>query len=82
MGAHRSKLSRFLAVLPAILLLTFANVFIGFSTAGVVLIQLLASGVNKYVALITAIMVAIGVHAYITFNHKLRIYIKNNGETK
>jgi hypothetical protein len=82
MGAPLSKLNRLLAVFPALLLLTFANVFIGFSTAGVVLIQLLASGTNKYLALTTAVIVAIGVHVYIAYNHKLRNFIENNGENK
>ena len=80
MDVPKSNLSRLLAVIPAIILITTANVLIGFTTAGVVLLQLLALGTNKYLSLIAAILVAIGVHAYIVFNHKLRAYIKNQGE--
>ena len=56
--------------------MTFANVFIGMCSAGVVLVQLVANGTNKYTAITIAIVVAIAVHAYIAFNHKLRNYIK------
>lgn len=81
MSNRHSKLSTLLSVLPAILLLTFANVFISFTSAAVVLIQLIANGANKYVALIVAIMVAVSIHLYIAFNHKLRNYIKKQGES-
>jgi hypothetical protein len=73
----RSKINRLLLVVPIIILLTFANVFIGMATAGVVLLQLLSSGLDKYLSLAIAILIAIGVHAYIIFNHKLRNYIKD-----
>jgi hypothetical protein len=83
MEADRSKLSRLLATLPAILLLTFANTFIGFMTAGGVFLLLYnkEGGVEKHLALGAAVVVAIAVHAYIVFNHKLRDYIRNQGKT-
>jgi hypothetical protein len=71
----RSKLIQLLAVLPAILLVTFMNVFITSAVAGVVMIQLSAAGHNK-VALWAAILVAVIVYSWLLFNHKLRNYIK------
>lgn len=68
--------ARLLAIIPAIVLVALCNVFIAFSTAGVVLLQLLESGTNKHVALGVAILIAIGVHVYIAWNHKIRDYIK------
>lgn len=82
MESERSHINRWLAAIPAILLLTFANVLIGFTVSGVALIQLLASGYNKYFALLVAILVAIAVHLYIIFNHKIRAYIKIQGDSK
>jgi hypothetical protein len=61
--------------------LAIANVLICFSTAGVVMLELLASGCNKYVALGVAILVAIVCNAYIVFNHKIRDFIRNAGVT-
>lgn len=81
MSAFRTGLSRLMATLPAILLITFVNVFICFTTAGMVLVQLLASNTNRYVALGLSILVAVGVHLYIVFNHKIRDYIKQQGST-
>lgn len=74
-----SNFTKLIAVIPAIVIMTIANVFIGFTVAGVVLLQMMSSGANKYVALLTAIMVALAVNGYIIFNHKLRAYIKNQG---
>ena len=68
--------ARLLAVIPALMLVALCNVFIAFSTSGLVLLQLLASGVNKHVSIGVSILVAIGVHAYIVLNHKIRDYIK------
>lgn len=70
------KLGRFLATLPAILLMTMLNVFIASATSGVVMIQLMAGGCQKYVALGVAILTAIGTMSWIVWNHKLRAYIK------
>ena len=74
------SLKRLLRVLPAIVWWAITNVGIGFTTAGVVLIQMLANNYNKYLSLFVAIMVVIAVYFYIAFNHRLRLYIKNQGE--
>jgi hypothetical protein len=72
-----SKLGKLLAALPAILLMTMMNVFISASTSGVVLIQLLAGGCQKYVALGLAVLGAIITYTWLVFNHKLRNYINS-----
>jgi succinate dehydrogenase hydrophobic anchor subunit len=77
MSPISKKLLGLLHAIPAILLVTFINVFICFTTAGVILIQLLAAGYNKYLSLGVALLVAIGCHAWIVYNHKLRDYIKS-----
>ena len=81
MSPLAKKLAGFFAALPAILLMTFINVFICFTVAGTVMLELLAGGGSKYpyLCLGTAILVAIGVHCWIVFNHKLRAYIKQQG---
>ncbi len=76
----RRSLSRLLAALPAILLMTFMNVFIVSAVSGVVLIQLAAAG-HKYIALGAAILTAVVCYAWITFNHKLRDYIRAQENT-
>jgi hypothetical protein len=76
MSGLRDKVTKFLAILPAILLVTFANVFISFTVAAVVMLQLITSGHNKYLALGVAVLVAVVTHFYIVFNHKIRDYIK------
>jgi len=72
----RSGLSRLLAALPAILLITFMNVFITSAVAGVVMIELAAAGHSR-IALGAAILTAVIVYSWLVFNHKLRAYIKN-----
>jgi hypothetical protein len=79
MPATRGKFSRFLAALPAIILLTMMNVFITSAVAGVVMIELAAAGHSR-IALGAAILTAVIVYTYIVFNHKLRVYI-NKQET-
>lgn len=74
--------ARLLAIIPAIFLIALCNVFIAFATAGVVLIQLLESGLNKHVSLGVSILIAIGVHAYIAWNHKIRDYIKQGAKNE
>jgi len=44
------------------------------------MLQLLAAGANKYLSLGVALLVAIGCHAYIVFNHKIRNYIKTRSQ--
>lgn len=82
MGFPKGFVARLLAVIPAIFLVVLCNVFIAFSTAGVVLIQMLAAGINKHVSLGVAILIAIGVHAYIAWNHKIRDYIKQGAKNE
>jgi len=74
------RITRTLSVLPVIVLVTLANVFIAFSTAGVVLVQLLAAGINKHLSLGVALLVAIGVHTHIVFYHKIRNFIKTRSQ--
>lgn len=76
-----SKITKLLAVIPAILLLTFINVFITFAVAGEVMLILIKSYPGTYWPLVVSIMVAIGVHCWLVFNHKLRIYIERQGNT-
>lgn len=68
--------ARLLQVIPALILVVLANVFISCCTAGVVLIQLLARGYNKDLSLGMAILIAVGVHVYLMWNHKIRNFIK------
>jgi succinate dehydrogenase hydrophobic anchor subunit len=78
----RSLGAKLLAIIPAIILVVFTNVFIAFSTAGVVLIQMLAAGCNKHVSLGAALLVAVLVHSYIVWNHKIRDYIKTRSHNE
>jgi len=73
-----SDTNKALQSIAAFCLLVLANVLICFSTAGVVMLQLLAAGTNKYLALTIAILVAAACNAYITFNHKIRQFINDN----
>jgi len=73
-----SDTNKALQSIAAFCLLVLANVLICFSTAGVVMLQLVAAGTNKYLALIIAILVAAACNAYIAFNHKIRQFINDN----
>jgi len=75
MSGFRSAVSRLLAALPAIILMTVMNVFITSAVAGVVLIELAAGG-HRYVAFGAALLTAVIVYTWLLFNHKLRAYIK------
>jgi hypothetical protein len=81
MPPFRTRLSALLAALPAILLMTFMNVFITFAVAGVVMIELAAAGHSR-IALGAAILTAVIVYSYIVFNHKLRAYINKQETTE
>jgi putative flippase GtrA len=70
-----SDTNKSLQSIAAFCFLVLANVLICFSTAGVVMLQLLAAGTNKYLALVIAILVAAACNAYITFSHKIREFI-------
>lgn len=75
----KDKLIRLLTVIPAVIMMALINLLIAFSTSGVVLIQLLSSSwgqEHKNISLAIALIIAIGVHAYIVFNHKIRDFIK------
>jgi len=78
----RSKGDRLLQVIPALILTVLADVFIACSTAGVVLVQLLASGHNRYFSLVTAILIAVGVHIYLKHSHKIRKFIKQGAKNE
>lgn len=73
---NSSLVHLFLQKIAALVIFTVLNVFICFSTAGLVLLQLLASGTNRYCALALSIVVAVGSYAYLIFNHKIRNFIK------
>lgn len=72
----RSPSTRILQVIPALILVVLANVFISSCVAGVVLMQLLAGGHDKYLSLGTAVLTAASVHTYIMWNYKIRNFIK------
>lgn len=73
-----NKFARLLAIVPAMILMTIANVFIEVSVAGVVFLQLISNGTNKYIAITMAALVAIVVYLYIRFNHKIKEYVDKN----
>jgi hypothetical protein len=78
MSDLKSKMIRlFLAVIPGLVLTVIVNTIIASTVAGMVLIQLLSHDVNRSVALGIAVLVAIGVHCYIAWNHKIWELIKN-----
>jgi hypothetical protein len=74
------RTGKLLEAIPAIFLMTLMNVFICSTTAGVVMIQLLANWQfcqrHSWIALGMAILTAIVVNMWIVFNHKLREYVK------
>jgi hypothetical protein len=64
--------------IAAFCLLVLANIFICFTTAAFWELQLLATGINKYLALIIAILIGAACNAFIAFNHKIRQFINDN----
>jgi hypothetical protein len=82
MSLFSDKTQKVLQSIGLAIFLAVANVFICLSTSGVVMLQLLAAGTNKYISLCVALLVAIGCNAYIVFNHKIRNFIKNTGDIK
>lgn len=75
------KLANALAVIPVIVMITFANVLIASIVSGFIFIQLVAVvGWSKGVSLGVAILVAIAVHAYIVFQPKIRNYISRRSQ--
>lgn len=84
MSRLSNRLAGFFAALPAILLMTFMNVLISYTVAATVMLMSMASGLggsHPKLCLVAAILVAIGVHCWIVFNHKLRAYIKQQEGT-
>lgn len=74
----RSFAKRLMAILPALIIMVIANVFIIFSAAAVVLLELMQTNCNKYVALAAALATSCAVYIYINYNHKLKDYINEN----
>lgn len=78
MGLLPTNTNKALQSIAAFCLIVLANFVISFSTAGVAMLQLLAAGTNKYLALVIAILIAAVCNAYIVFNHKIRKFINDN----
>jgi hypothetical protein len=75
------QINKGLQVIAAFALLVLCTVFICFTVAFVVEIELIASGCDRYLSLALAVLVGIGCNAFIAFNHKIRNFIKNRGVT-
>lgn len=69
-------LKKLLLVIPAMFVLGFANTLICFSCAGLVELQLVLWGFGKTVSFGISAVVALGVWAFVAFNHKIRDYIE------
>lgn len=61
-----------LALIPVIILTTIINVILCSIVSQTLMIHLLMSGVDKYVALIIAVIVAALTYTYIIYYHKIR----------
>lgn len=77
MSHIKDNITKILLVLPIIIMVTIINVFICFCASGVVFMQLITMGTNKYIALGAALLIAVGSHVYLSWNHKLRDFIKS-----
>lgn len=78
MSSLYDKASNSIAVLPAIILMTFANVFIATTIAGVAFIQFVSiAGWSPQLSLIVAIFISIVIHLYIFLQPQIRNYIKS-----
>lgn len=75
-------LHRNLQAIAAFALLVIGTVFMCFTVALVVEIELIASGYNIYLSLVLAVLVAIACNAFLVFNHKIRNFISNNRSQK
>jgi hypothetical protein len=62
--------------IAAFAILTLCYVFISFTVAFVVEVELIASGCDRYLSLVIAILVGIAVNAFVALNHKIRNFIK------
>jgi hypothetical protein len=79
---NRRAISYWLWKISVTILVTIINVFVGMSVGGYVLFNLLSQGVQRYVALGLASLVAIGLHFYILYNHKIRFISEDKEPTK
>lgn len=74
----RNNVVKILSAVPAMVIMVLCNTIIGLTISGLVMIEMLSAGCNKYLSLAVAMVVAIVVHLYVAFNHKLREYIKKS----
>jgi len=74
--------AKLLLVLPALIINVLADVFISSVVSHTVFYQLLFYGLERHLALIISIVVAVAVYAYIVFSHRFRFLIKDNGVLK
>ena len=76
----KARLNRLLLVIPITIFFVAINILICSATSTVVLLGLLERGVNGYVSLVTAIVTAFGVYAYMHFFNKIRGFLNNSGD--
>jgi hypothetical protein len=78
---QNSRLTVF-STLPIVILITFIEVIICFSTASLVMLELMPKFGQHYpnAVLVAAIITAIGTQAWLLFNHKIRKYLKNGSD--
>jgi uncharacterized membrane protein len=75
-------LARLLLVIPVLIINVLADVFITYMVSYTIFFQLLFYGMERHWALITSIVIAIVVYAYVVFSYKIRFLIKDNGDIK
>ena len=79
----RVTLRKLMLVIPAAIMLTFADVFISFCVAATVFFQLFVAHIaSKEVSLAAAIASAIAVGVYIRHNHKIQKFITSKDNDK
>jgi hypothetical protein len=71
------RMSKIISTSLTIFFLLVVNIFICTSTAGMLFIKLLSSGVNRFDALVLAGLMAVIMYLYIIYNHKIRQFINN-----
>jgi hypothetical protein len=82
MSPLREAVAKLLFMIPVLILVVVTNVLIAFSTSAVVFLQLITVGVNKHISLGAAILVAVGVHVYIVYHHKIRNHLKQGAKNE
>jgi hypothetical protein len=70
-----NRTPRLVLAIVALVSTVLANVFIVLSVSGIVLVQLIASGYNRYVSLFVALLIAISTHMYILHGYKIRNFM-------